>query len=450
MGNTSNNLHHKHQRCRMAYSLNNTQPVACTIIHDQPFFYMDDDIIESEDEAMLMDEFLASPELEEEIKELREKIDGYERFSLDFEEGLETSLSSSRDKAVQNFIEQSALFGAESDDSASSDVIIGEITAILDKSNYAKALISFAAQNDVAFKTSHQVRGVCYDRDVAKILVNPALSLEARIFGFVKALRQHWQHKNGTLIHPLSFHPDHAILINRAQIADAQIAVIRTAWELKLAGVEAFWAEIMAGEMSDLGRAFGREALADFRTLNNGKASTVAFETWFLSSRPDYEDKILIQKMLSDHKGYVFDNAQASKMISIETICQLGEQPSLLNAGKNYLAAYADMILSDTVFTDVRDRSNANFLWFIKFERSFKEVEGELEQQLQSSTPDLEADQKRDVHHAFFNQETSDGSRSEHNLTRRPELKGDTDYDSNAVQINFAAHRFENGSQKTE
>jgi hypothetical protein len=53
----------------------------------------------------------------------------------------------------------------------------------------------------------------------------------------------------------------------------------------------------------------------------------------------------------------------------------LGEQPF----GKNYLAPYAQMIIEDPVFTEVRDRSNANFLWFIKFERSFRETEQALQ-----------------------------------------------------------------------
>ena len=56
-------------------------------------------------------------------------------------------------------------------------------------------------------------------------------------------------------------------------------------------------------------------------------------------------------------------------------ITAMGEQPF----GKNYLSQYARAIIEDPVFTEVRDRSNANFLWFIKFERSFRETEQALQ-----------------------------------------------------------------------
>ena len=50
--------------------------------------------------------------------------------------------------------------------------------------------------------------------------------------------------------------------------------------------------------------------------------------------------------------------------------------------------------MTDPIFTDVRDRSNANFLWFIKFERSFKETEQELQKGGDLST--------RDIRHEVF------------------------------------------------
>ena len=58
----------------------------------------------------------------------------------------------------------------------------------------------------------------------------------------------------------------------------------------------------------------------------------------------------------------------------MQIISNLGEQPF----GKNYLSVFAAMIVHDSLFTDVRDRSNANFLWFIKFERKYQETEEEL------------------------------------------------------------------------
>ena len=46
---------------RIAYSLNNHQPVECTIISDQPLFYMDDEI-PYEDDAILSDDMFEEDE----------------------------------------------------------------------------------------------------------------------------------------------------------------------------------------------------------------------------------------------------------------------------------------------------------------------------------------------------------------------------------------------------
>ena len=181
--------------------------------------------------------------------------------------------------------------------------------------------------------------------------------------------------------------PDQAILINRAQHADLSISMIRIAWELQLAEYKETWKRIENSSLADLGRAFAREAFVDFRSLNNGAACAAVFEAWFLSERCRYHDKKLIQIMLADYQGHVFGSQQASRNISIDLICSLGEQPF----GKNYLSTHAQMILSDPVFTEIRDRSNANFLWFIKFEQSFRETERHLQSSdIKTAPEDLE------------------------------------------------------------
>jgi hypothetical protein len=113
----------------------------------------------------------------------------------------------------------------------------------------------------------------------------------------------------------------------------------------------------------------------DFRTINNGQASAAVFEAWFLSERCRMQDKILINQMLADHQGYVFELEQSESVMTPALIAALGAMPF----GKNYLAEHALTIMEDAIFTDVRDRSNANFLWFIKFERSFRETEQGLQ-----------------------------------------------------------------------
>lgn len=353
---------------RMAYSLNNYQPVECTIISDQPFFYMDEEVLIEEDailsEGSYFDEDYSA--LESEIAALKTKVDAYDRISSEFRQDI--------DARLELFIADSACFETVQA-SAENENSLDDILDTLSKSRMAAALLDCAKEYNVSLQYSTQTQNVSYDKKAGIILIRPDIAKVDQVLLTVQELRRHWQHRQGAFVHPLTFHPDQAVLINRAQLADLSVAVVRCAWELKLQGMNEMWSRIENSSISDLGRALAREALSDFRTLNNGQASAAVFETWFLSERCRVQDKKLIQAMLADYRGYVFDNAQASKMISIDLICALGEQPF----GKNYLAAYAHMIMNDPVFTDIRDRSNANFLWFIKFERSFNETEQELQ-----------------------------------------------------------------------
>jgi hypothetical protein len=151
--------------------------------------------------------------------------------------------------------------------------------------------------------------------------------------------------------------------------------MIRVGWELQLSGHKDVWSRIENSTLSDLGRGFAREAIADFRSINNGLAARATFESWFLSERCRKADRTLIQQMLADYQGYVFsDNVETSRLITLDVIKALGKMPF----GQNYIEAVATQIIVDPVFTEVRDRSNANFLWFIKFERSFTEAEKEV------------------------------------------------------------------------
>ncbi len=403
--------------CRMAYSINNTQPVECTIISDQPFFYMDD-VLDFEDEAILSEGDVKLYEsLDIEIAELKTKIKSYERLSLDF--------AQPRDKALQDFIVSTKNLNAVGE---SQKIERSQILGVLSQSRYASALYSHAQSKGINILLSKQVERSLLDKEAESIFIQPMQTLEKAVFAAIKELRRFWQNTQGTDIHPLAFHPDQAVLVNRAQIADLQTAIIRSAWELKLAGEKSYWSIIENSSHSDLGRAFAREALTDFRTINNGKACSAVFETWFLSDRCSIEDRNLIQMMLGEYEGYMIDHAQSSKMVSIDLITQLGSQPF----GKNYLAPYAQMILNDPIFTDVRDRSNANFLWFIKFERSFEDAEQELQ------THSL--DKERDIHHAFFE------NKDNHENMGQEE---DTQNDANVIRINFARDRSHTSEQKS-
>lgn len=359
--------------CRVAYTLNNAQPVACTIIGSQPMFYMDFEE-DYDDGSFLAESDIAL--LEKEVSKLKREIEEFDRFT--------NFLNTDEDIKFSNILENGAsiMTHNETVHEFARASLKENLIFMIEKSRSGKAYLDFAAQYNVTLKLSAQIETAFYDRKAGLILINPNIDFNSAVLLFARELRRHWQHRQGALINPLIFQPDNAILINRLQNADLTTAVVRTAWELQLSGHKEIWERLENSPMADLARAFAHEAFLDFRTINNGVASAAVLEAWFLSDRCKVEDKNLIQQMLVDAHGYVFDNSDAMRAVSAELIAALGTMPF----GKNYLAQHAMTILDDPIFNDVRDRSNANFLWFIKFERSFRETEHELQNGESSSS----------------------------------------------------------------
>lgn len=351
--------------CKFAYTINSEQPVRCTWISDQPLFYsnVDDDALSDE---ILSDDPIFQA-LERDILELRAKTSAYEKISIDF-------VKSSTEK-FDDFIANTQVI-AQGVKALDADFDLNfDLAGALHQSRFASMLLSFAATHGVRLEPSLQVMDAVYDRDAKIIFYRTDLNKDDQILAVVRELRRMHHHKTGAGLHPLDLHPDHAILIHRAQNADLSIAMIRAAWELQLSGYKSAWLRIESSTLNDIGRAFAREACSDFRSINNGVAARACFEAWFLSERCRKMDRVIIQQMLADYQGYVFaDNAEASRFIAQDMLTVLGSMPF----GANYLAANITEIMNDPVFTDVRDRSNANFLWFIKFERAFKGAEDEV------------------------------------------------------------------------
>ncbi|HYD19467.1 MAG TPA: DUF6782 family putative metallopeptidase [Patescibacteria group bacterium] len=192
----------------------------------------------------------------------------------------------------------------------------------------------------------------------------------------VRELRRAGQHKNGALVNPLSFEPDEAILVNRAQQADVLMVSVKVAWELRLAGESEAWDFISATPLADVSRIFELKAQTDFRTLNNGEASRAAYDKFFEDSRTKLHDKRIIHQMLLDEHGYMKAGMKRPK-VGMELFKKLGEMPN----GRNYLSMKSQRQPTDLCYATVEDRSNANFLWFIKFERSFQEKELQMVQE---------------------------------------------------------------------
>ncbi|MDB2683189.1 hypothetical protein N9Z27_02960 [Alphaproteobacteria bacterium] len=346
--------------CRVAYTINNMQPVSSTIIGEQPFFYMDIDPEEELDELNEMDmEILA-----EELATLKKEIEIYDRFSGDLEDNAAD--------IFEKFQENKESYEKPLDNNQAN---FEQLMKILSSSRLCESYINLAKQHNVEITYSEQCEDAHYDRDAALIAINPNLIIEEQVLLATRELRRHWQHRQGAMINPLTFHPDNAILINRVQTADLSVSIVRAAWEMQLAGHREIWDRIEFSPMGDLGRAFAREAFLDFRTINNGLAATAVFESWFLSERCLHADRNLVKAMLADQGGHTFNIDAQAQNITPTLIAALGEMPF----GKNYLAQYVYTIMEDSIFCEVRDRSNANFLWFIKFERSFRETERDLQ-----------------------------------------------------------------------
>ncbi|MES2728862.1 MAG: DUF6782 family putative metallopeptidase [Pseudomonadota bacterium] len=342
------------QNCRVAYTLNNRQPVICSLVGDQPLFYLD------EETAMEDDALLDLPKLDggpAALMQFQNKLQAYETFSRSFAVTSEDKENLFRDNA--------RLMTGDN---------LADALAGLRHSRLAASYLDACAAHNITFQADATIRTACFDRQGATIRVNANLAANILKLAIIRELRRAWLTTQGAGIDPLQFHPDHAIIMNRVEAADLAVTQVRIAWELQLAGQRNVWGLIENSTLADLGRAFGREACMDFRSLSNGDAAVAAFETWFLSERCRRHDRRLIQMMLSSYQHMVKDaSPHLSRLVGAELVACIGTQPY----GKNYLAPYTQLIMNDTVFTEVRDRSNANFLWFIKFERAVTQAEDE-------------------------------------------------------------------------
>jgi hypothetical protein len=356
---------------RMACHMGDLKPAAiCNLLGDQPLFYID--YVDHEEKDILdrisMDDPAISAEYyAENIEELQRRMARLEGASQHIDGYAREDVSGAFDLATSRLGHSSVILS------------LADLESSIVKTSMVSALYKAASAKGLKLVLSACTDTAHYDRDQLIVYINPRLDVSMSIMVVSRALREAWVHMSGAAIHPLHFAPEEAILLNRIQKADLAVTTIRAAWEMNLSGDKAAWARILTLSAYDLAVGFAREAIADFRSLNNGHAAHAAFERWFFSDRCRAVDRKLIQSMLADNHGLTFENAQVSRMVTGDVIARTGEMP----VGKNYLSQLIEIILSDPLFTEVRDRSNANFLWFVKFERSFRASEDGVEQTLQ-------------------------------------------------------------------
>ncbi len=325
-------------------------PVVCTAVEHDPLIYL-----EVEEGAF------ADEEEPDAVGALGIKLTGVQRACA----RLSRDMAAARPAPADTFAAaRAALAPGYEAPSLAPDAL----RALLGQSRMAAAHLDCADRYDVALRPSTQVAGAAYDRDARAIWYNPALPPGPLVLATAAELRRHWQDRQGALVPPLAFAPEQALLVSRAQAADLAQMAIRVAWDLRLSGDARAWAHVEGGALADLGQTFAAEAFLDFRGLNSGDAALAVFEAWFLSPRCAAGDRALIHRMLaglSAPRARVAEGlSEAMSLAAPELLAALGRRP----LGENYLARHVASILDDPLFTEVRDRANANFLWFVKFE----------------------------------------------------------------------------------
>ena len=324
----------------------------CNLISDQPMFYIDDSADADDNDA-------ADIEL---LETIRNRIDAYDK----------TAKSLSREQTLTTQNQFDNAFNGGYQEPLDIDTLITEC----EKSDSLQKYIQLMDEYSIQFVADNTIQDVCYNRQIQTISYNPYLSVEKAVLGLSGAMRQAYLHKNGALINPLRFQPEDAVLVNRLHAADKKTFEIEIAWELRLSGNYEVWNLLMNGADHDLCTAYGVEAMSNFRSLKNGFAARMAFEKWFISGRCKLMDRTIIQIMLGNKIDLIFNDADTSRLVATDLVAHMGNRPS----GKNYLSSIVTTIMVDSMYTDVRDRSNANFLWFITFEKKMNEVEQELEE----------------------------------------------------------------------
>ncbi len=250
-----------------------------------------------------------------------------------------------------------------------------EICAILAKSRTGAVLLEEAENHGLTIAYDSQTpQSQFYPRgDAGVIALNPDYPRGGLLGMLIRELRRAWQFYQGAFVNPMGFEPDEAVLVNRAQQADAFMIAVKVAWELKLAGLPETWDFMSGSPVAAVTRAFETRAQEDFRSLNNGEASRAAYDRFFDGSCTKAHDKRIIHQMLLDDAGYMKAQKKDGHA-DMNMFRKLGELPH----GHNYLALRGKRLPTDLCYATVEDRSNANFLWFIKFERSFQEKEMQM------------------------------------------------------------------------
>lgn len=188
------------------------------------------------------------------------------------------------------------------------------------------------------------------------IALPPSQPAAALIFQLACGLRRLAQPD----LRPLDHEPDEAVLLHRALTFDAACFGIRVAYEMLRSGRAGLWRHLQRHPLyAPPARRYEQAAVKDFRALNDGRAHLQAFNQCFQGTQQ--VDRWAIHLMLMDD----YLGSPLRTPVDRQRLAELGQLPS----GASYLAGRVEALLQNG--STIVCRHNANFLWFIKFERSF-------------------------------------------------------------------------------
>ncbi len=343
------------------------------------------DFVEKESSSLFVDDISKTSQpisddlsVEEQLAQVEARLDKYYK-------------SKSRQKALD--LKSKSLAPLEKKDG---NVHVDILQELLSKSTIGETFLAGNKDGKVSLVIDEQIFGVSFHKRLKTIGIHRQMTYGEALYLTAKALRRSWLSLEGDALYALSYLPDDAVLMNRILEADCRVLAIWIAWELKLQSETDMWDFIIQSDDAAMAIAFCEKAKQNFTNLDNGEAAKAAFNTWFSSYSVKPADYEIIQNMLSDEKGYVFSSTQLPLTITVDLIHAIGQVPG----GRNYIKAMEEKPLPETEYAVVRDRSNANFLWFVKFEKSFQETELRMleeERQEKQRKENIEKSQSSDM-----------------------------------------------------
>ena len=189
----------------------------------------------------------------------------------------------------------------------------------------------------------------------------------------ISEIRAGWHIQNNNYIHDIfDLRPDDIIVYNRTMISDLTCCIFRAAWEMHLSQVDIVYHYLNnSPESAQIFKKYCTAMQTDFRGIKSGEGYSIIFEDIALSNAFSEMDKSIITSLMSSS---IYNRTPDNdKKLTHEMLNNIFSMP---NGEENRdMIAHTNVVLTDPIFTEVRERGSANFLWFIKFERASKQAD---------------------------------------------------------------------------